>query len=149
MISRKWILIFLVFTFQLVKAQSDSTSIFEKSKGTWPHPLDFFSNIIHNSDTSIFYPYDYIIYSTPKSIPVKAVFEGKVFNIINLNGMYTVTIKYARYYISYVGLIKPVVNKGDILKQGQVISNGLDYGYYLTIFLSKNGRQIDIRPWFK
>lgn len=147
--SHKWIIFLPLLTFQLVNAQVDSASVFEKSKGTWLHPLAKFSKIAHYSDSSIFHYYDYIIYSTDNPSPVKAVFDGKVTNIINLNEMYSVTTRYAYYYIIYVGLLKPVVSKGDILKQGQVISNGLEYGYYLTISLIKYGKQIDLTPWFK
>jgi len=152
------LLILFLFTFSNVSAQVDSTILFEESKGTWEYPISNFSEI-ENLDTKTtdipagscksYFP---IIFVSENSQIVKAVFDGQVLMVQNIDSSYFIMTKYGDYFISYYGLEKPFISKGIYIKKGQTISTlhkDYDAKYRIEINLTTERRVLNPFIWFK
>lgn len=71
--------------------------------------------------TSLFEDNQWITIATAVGSSVKAVFEGVVTNVYDVQGSQTVTIKHGKYFTTYYNLSTVNVNKGDQVKMGQVL----------------------------
>ena len=71
--------------------------------------------------TSLFEDNQWVTIATDAGASVKAVFEGVVSSIFDVQGSTTVTIKHGKYFTTYYNLASISVNKNDQIRMGQVI----------------------------
>ena len=64
-------------------------------------------------------------FGTDIGTPVKAVFNGTVSSIINVDEMQVVMIQHGRYFTSYSNLSGVSVQKGQTVTMGQVIGKAM------------------------
>ena len=145
----------LVLASQLSFGQNDSTKLFEKSRGKWQLPIPKYSKIYDNENLKRFTSYQFdstLRIITDSSYQVKAVHDGIVTAIIEVEEEYTILTQFGDYFISYSRLTKPNFREGELIKQGQqlgqVIKNWTEKNYMLEIMLSKGTKQISPVTWF-
>lgn len=71
--------------------------------------------------TSLYEDNQWVTIATDAGSNVKAVFEGVVSSIFDVQGSTTVTIKHGKYFTTYYNLSSISVNKNDQIRMGQVI----------------------------
>lgn len=132
---------------------------FERNKGGLPWPVDNHPIITH------FGPYklqsgqdggfnNFVSISSPVGAPVKAVFDGEVILIEEVdNGKYLITIKHGiKYYTSYVNVTGVTVRYKQEVKQGQVIgkvATNLDGIGSIDFSLAKDNSDINPEFWLR
>ena len=94
----------------------------------------------------------WITIATEVGTAVKAVFEGVVTTVYDVQGSQTVTIKHGKYFTTYYNLSSVAVNKGDQVRMGQVIgkagSNDDGDGEILFV-VNQESRFLDPEQWLK
>lgn len=105
---------------------------FEKNKGRLPWPVEYKNVTIHFG----FYNVEGlkgiegnspgITIETKVGIAVKAVFDGQVSSVFNIEGTSAVLIRHGKYFTSYSNLASVNVTKGENVKVGQVIGKAGD-----------------------
>jgi len=146
---------YLLITSSLsVLGQSDSTKLFESSKGKWPRPVSRFLKFYDNENLKRLTSNQFdstLRIILDSSCQVKAVHDGTVTAIIEVEGEYTVLTNFGNYYISYSRLTKPNLVKGEYIKTGQqlgqVIKDWTEENYTLEISLSKGTEQLSAKNW--
>ena len=145
---------FLITSSLSVLGQSDSTKLFESSKGKWPIPVSRFSKIYDNENLKRLTSNQFdstLRIILDSSSQVKAVHDGTVTEIIEVEGEYTVLTNFGNYYISYSRLTKPNLVKGEYIKAGQqlgqVIKDWTEENYTLEISLCKGTKQLSAKNW--
>ena len=84
--------------------------------------------------------------------PVKAVFNGTVSSVVNVDEMQVVIIQHGRYFTSYSNLTGVTVGKGQSVTAGQVVGKAMsnDDGVGEVLFIMSNERSnIDPERWLK
>lgn len=71
--------------------------------------------------TSLYEDNQWITIATDVGASVKAVFEGVVTGVFDVQGSQTVTIKHGKYFTTYYNLSSVTVNKNDQVRMGQVL----------------------------
>ncbi len=155
-INKIGIFTFLLFSVFIGYGQIDSTELFKQSKGKMSFPVLKFKELeTYTKAKSVVYETEpsltlgFIVDSTEK---VYTFYEGKVLRVQQIEDMYILITKYGRYFITYSGLKKPLIKRGDYLKSNEFISTvqkDIDDKYRLSIWLSEFGKNIDPEPWFK
>jgi septal ring factor EnvC (AmiA/AmiB activator) len=132
-------------------------SSFERNRGALPWPVDkgwvmmrYGSNtlpsgsVIENNSITI---------SSDIGLQVKAVFDGVVSAIAQVDGMTVVIIQHGRYFSSYSNLSGVTVKKGQDINTGQIIgrvSPNFDGGGSIDFFISnENNAYYDPEKWLK
>lgn len=112
--------------FNLSEADFALASDFAKNQNRLPWPVDngyltahFGVNTIEG--TKIEYDNSGITISTPVGASVKAIFDGEVSSVFNVEGNYGITIRHGNYYTTYANLASVSVTKNTMVKAGQVI----------------------------
>jgi septal ring factor EnvC (AmiA/AmiB activator) len=134
-------------------------SSFEANRYKLPWPVDngivilkYGNNKIENTLLTIDNPG--LTIATPSvGSPVKAIFNGEVRGVYNLGDGMAVTIRHGKYFTTYSNLSSVSVEKGAIVKTGQVIGktgrdeegNGGQIDFILTIETKK----IDPQAWLR
>jgi hypothetical protein len=153
------ILFFLAGTFCLTNSygQEDTNRIIEKSKGTWTIPVSKYRQIqdieyrkrnysFNKTDSSITFVSD-------SSFEVRAAYNGKVISLSEQDGEWTLTTRFGDYFISYIGIAKPIPKIGDKIAMGQLLGlvtkDKNEIEYHLDILLNKLDKSIDPKPWWK
>jgi septal ring factor EnvC (AmiA/AmiB activator) len=105
---------------------------FEKNKGRLPWPVE----IGHVTVPFGFYNVEGlkgiegnspgITIETQVGIAVKAVFDGQVSSVFNIEGTSAILIRHGKYFTSYSNLSSVSVTKGETVKAGQVIGKAGD-----------------------
>ena len=151
---RLLILYILIIVSQLSFGQTDSTKLFEKSKGKWPLPIPKYLKIYDNENLKHFTANQFdstLRIITDSSYQVKAVHEGTVTAVIEVEGEYTVLTNFGNYFIAYSRLTKPNLVQGEFIKVGQqlgqIIKNWTEDNYTLEIALSKGTKQLSAEKW--
>ena len=107
-------------------AQSDSTLIFEKSKGSWKFPISNFSKIEKYEKCKLCptacFPIITTNFISDSSVDVKAIHDGTVVLVVIIEDMYVIMTRFGSYSITYAGITNPSVQKGDFVTQGQPIA---------------------------
>jgi hypothetical protein len=137
-----------------VFGQIDSTKLFESSKGKWPIPVPGYLEIYDNENLKHF-TYDQFDSTlrivTDSSYVVRAVHDGAVIEIIEVESEYTVLTKFGNYFISYGRLKKPDIRKGAYIRAGQqlgeLIKDCTEDNYTLEILLAKGEKQLSAEKW--
>ena len=135
----------------------DSNGVFLQSKSHWHLPLSHFKKLrtYEQRERSI---YDEarpsITFCTDSNTCiVRAVYGGKVQAIFEVGDVYAIMVRYGNYFITYCGLSKPQIGKGDLIRESQVIgtlytdSNTQD-GELEIVLSDINRRQYDPEKWF-
>ena len=135
--------------------QTDSSNIFEKSKQKLSHPLCSFKRLLNSTsdkfNLSICINPGYTYYAE-KEETVHAIFEGTVISVFELDNQYGLTTKFGKYYITYFGLTKPIVEKGNyILTQQSLAKLNINPGAdcQLDLFISTPDKNLDPIHWIK
>jgi len=84
--------------------------------------------------------------------PVKAVFNGVVSSVVNVDEMQVVIIQHGRYFTSYSNLTGVTVGKGQSVAAGQVVGKAMsnDDGVGEVLFIMSNEKSnIDPERWLK
>ncbi|MGE5107641.1 MAG: murein hydrolase activator EnvC family protein [Sphingobacteriales bacterium] len=112
--------------FNLSEEDFALASDFAKNQNRLPWPVDngyltahYGVNTIEG--TKIQYDNSGITISTSPGTSVKAVFDGEVSSVFNVEGNYGVTIRHGNYYTTYGNLSSVTVSKNTMVKAGQVI----------------------------
>jgi septal ring factor EnvC (AmiA/AmiB activator) len=134
-------------------------SSFEANRFKLPWPVDngivvlkFGDNKIENTLLTIDNPG--ITIATPSAgSNVKAVFNGEVRGVYNLGDGMAVTIRHGKYFSTYSNLTSVSVEKGTMVKTGQVIGKaGRDdegSGGQIDFILTMEARKIDPQAWLR
>lgn len=145
----------LIVISQLCFGQIDSTKIFESSKGKWPLPIRKYLKIYDNEDLKRFTSNQFdstLRIITDSSYQVKAVHDGTVTAVIEIEGEYTVLTNFGDYFISYSRLSNPNLIRGEFIKVGQqlgqIIKHWTEETYTLEITLSKGTKELSAERWF-
>lgn len=146
-----------IFVSSCALAQVNSTSLFEKSKGTWNYPIEKVVKIINYEDsksacaTANACRIMSTSFIADSSYPVNAVFDGLILKIQEIDGAYAIITQFGNYFITYYGLTKPPLKEGDFVKRGQTLSNLQRYfegNFSVDIYLSNRIETLDSFPWF-
>ena len=84
--------------------------------------------------------------------PVKAVFNGTVSSVVNVDEMQVVILQHGRYFTSYSNLTGVTVGKGQSVTAGQVLGKAMsnDDGVGEVLFIMSNEKSnIDPERWLK
>jgi hypothetical protein len=137
-----------------VFGQIDSTKLFESSKGKWPIPVPRYLEIYDNENLKHFTSNQFdstLRIVTDSSYQVRAVHDGAVIAIIEVESEYTVLAKFGNYFISYGRLKKPNLVKGAYIRAGQqlgeLIKDCAGDNYTLEILLAKGEKQLNAQKW--
>jgi septal ring factor EnvC (AmiA/AmiB activator) len=98
---------------------------FEKNRGRLPWPVgNGFISMRYGPQTymgNIKIDNPGVTIQTQVGTPVKSIFDGEVSSVSNIEDGFVVIIKHGKYFSSYSILSSVSVNKGDVVKVGQVI----------------------------
>ena len=133
-------------------AQVDSSLVFDKAKGTLSHPVKNFVECTspHNNDSDAIgcprYPANN--YKLNAADTVRAIYEGRVVSIFIIGEIYCILIKFGDYLVSYSGLQKPFISKGDYVKRNQELAVLIpkDEGHYELELMIMNKKLQFIYP---
>jgi murein hydrolase activator len=130
---------------------------FEQNKRNLPWPVEKGSIIsgfgrTKIEGTSLYEDNSGVTIATVEGSSVKAVFEGVVSAVYDIQGSQTVTIKHGKYFTTYYNLSTVSVGKNDQVKMGQVIgkAGANDDGDGEILFLvNLESRLMDPEQWLK
>jgi septal ring factor EnvC (AmiA/AmiB activator) len=130
---------------------------FEKNRGKLPWPIDKGQIKIH------FGPYQIellkikgnnpgLTMETEEGAPVKAIFDGEVSSVFDVDGTNAVFIRHGKYFTAYSNLNGVSVSKGQQVKAGQVLgkaaSNSEGNGE-IEFVLMQDTRNLDPEVWIR
>jgi septal ring factor EnvC (AmiA/AmiB activator) len=130
---------------------------FEKNKGKLPWPVDngaikipFGTYAI--ADTKIRGTNPGLTLETDQGSSVKAIFDGEVVSVFDVEGESNVLIRHGKYFTTYGNLSSTSVSKGDKVKAGQVLgkagSNNEGNGEIEFLLLLEN-KNLDPATWIR
>lgn len=130
---------------------------FEKNRGKLPWPIDKGQIKIH------FGPYKIpelkitgnnpgLTLETEEGAAVKAVFDGEVISVFEVDGTSAVFVRHGKYFTTYSNLNGVSVSRNQQVKAGQVLgkaaSNGEGNGE-IEFVLMQDTRNLDPEPWIR
>jgi septal ring factor EnvC (AmiA/AmiB activator) len=130
---------------------------FEQNKRNLPWPVEK-GTIVSGfgrtkiEGTTLYEDNSGVTIATVEGSSVKAVFEGVVSAVYDIQGSQTVTIKHGKYFTTYYNLSSVSVSKNDQVKMGQVIgkAGANDDGDGEILFLvNLESRLMDPEQWLK
>jgi septal ring factor EnvC (AmiA/AmiB activator) len=131
---------------------------FVNNKGRLPWPVSKGYVISHYGKnkvegTSIDFVDMGITIGTDAGATVKAVFEGDVSSVFDMNGTTSVILKHGNYFTSYTNLANCSVNKGDHVKTGQslgtvAVSPETGSGQ-IQFIMTKELKNVNPEEWLK
>ena len=134
--------------------QKDSSKVFESSKGKWLLPLPKYLKIYDNENLKHFTANQFdstLRIITDSSYEVKAVHDGIIVSVIEIEGEYSIVTKFGNYFLAYGRLTKPELREGEYLKAGQPLGhlakNWTEENFTLEILLSKGDKQLSSEKW--
>lgn len=129
-------------------SQPDSSKIFKNAKGTLPYPISRLSKFKIDPQNN-YNSCDCIILICDSAYPVKAIYDGVVIAVKEIEDMFVVMTKFGEYFITYSGLTKPNISEGDFVKAGQTISSiEKSYNHYeLTLYISNSHKNLKPSVW--
>ncbi|MBI2730401.1 MAG: peptidoglycan DD-metalloendopeptidase family protein [Sphingobacteriales bacterium] len=112
--------------FNLSEADFALATDFNKNQSRLPWPVDAGYLTAHFGDnvldgTNIHWNSSGITVSTNPGASVKAIFDGEVSSVFNVEGNYGVIVRHGNYYTTYGNLGSVTVAKNTMVKAGQVI----------------------------
>ncbi|HXB45365.1 MAG TPA: peptidoglycan DD-metalloendopeptidase family protein [Puia sp.] len=131
---------------------------FEKNKGRLPWPVEMTNVTIHFG----FYNVEGlknikgnspgITIETQVGTPVKAVFDGLVSSVFNIEGTSAVLIRHGKYFTSYSNLSSVGVTKGESVKTGQIIGkagDNADGNGEIQLILMNESTNLNPEQWLR
>lgn len=132
---------------------------FEKNRGKLPWPIDKGQIKIH------FGPYSIselsgnlrgnnpgLTLETESGAPVKAIFDGEVISVFDVEGSGAVIVRHGKYFTTYGNLNSLNVSKGTQVKAGQIVgragTNNEGNGE-IEFLLMLDSRNLDPEPWIR
>ena len=156
MALRLLISLLMLLAFSKIEAQSDSSKLFEKAKGTLPFPISTFSLIETYEELMRklceVKPSKKTSFIADSTSNVTAIFDGLIVRIEKVDSIYLVITKYGSYFLAYCGLEKPNLATGNFIKTGQIISKiqkDWDDKFRLDFYLFTKDKDMDPFLWFK
>ncbi len=126
---------------------------FEKNKGRLPWPVE--AGIIKTpfgnygiEGTKIVGNNPGITIETSAGASVKAVFDGDVSSVFDIEGTTVVLVRHGKYFTTYSGLGSVNVSKGSKVKAGQVIGRANESGEIDFLLLQEN-RNMNPESWLR
>jgi murein hydrolase activator len=130
---------------------------FEKNKGSLPWPVENPKMYMHYglnelpSGTKLDNPG--LTIATAVGAPVKAIFDGVVTTVANIEEMQIVIIQHGQYFSTYSNLNNVVVQKGQSIKTGQTLGKALPnddgIGSIDLIMSNEKGNNVDPAKWLR
>jgi septal ring factor EnvC (AmiA/AmiB activator) len=131
-------------------------SSFERNKGSLPWPLDRGNVLMHFGKNKLPSEGDIVTACTTISAevgsPVKAIFDGTVIMSQQVDDMQVITIQHGRYFSTYTNLSGVTVQKGQVVKTGQVIGKvapNLDGIGSIDFYMSNEKGEFDAENWLR
>ncbi len=119
---------------------------FEKNKGRLPWPVE--QGVVKTpfgnygiEGTKIVGNNPGITIETASGASVKAVFDGEVSSVFDIEGVNVVLVRHGKYFTTYSGLSSVNVSKGSKVKAGQVLGRAGDNGEIDFLLLQENRNQ--------
>ena len=130
---------------------------FEKNRGRLPWPIEKGNIKIHFGTysiegTTVRGNNPGLTLETDQGASVKAVFEGEVITVFDVDGSTAVVIKHGKYFTSYGNLSSVNVSKGQKVNAGQLIgrpSVNDDGNGEIEFLLMLESKNINPEPWIK
>jgi len=131
---------------------------FERNKGRLPWPVEVSHisipfGVYKIEGTSLHGNSPGITIETQIGLPVKAVFDGDVASVFNIEGNSVVLIRHGKYFTSYSNLSSTNVSKGDKVKAGQVLGkageNSDGNGEIQLIIMNDENRNLNPEQWLR
>lgn len=131
---------------------------FEKNKGHLPWPVDKGLIKIHfgvytiEGIENVHGNNPGLTIETSQNGPVKAVFEGEVVSVFDVDGTTAVLIRHGKYFSSYGNLSSANVNKGQKVAAGQSIgkaSNNNDGNGEIEFLIMQESKNINPEAWIR
>src|SRR5262249_19020730 len=130
---------------------------FEKNRGKLPWPINKGQIKIHYG------PYNIpgtevkgnnpgLTLETDQGGGVKAVFDGDVITVFDVDGASAIVVKHGKYFTSYGNLASVTVAKGQHIKTGELLGRAAtndDGNGEVEFLLLQEARNIDPEPWIK
>lgn len=144
------------------KEEKSITNDFDNARGSLPWPvvnpsikLRFGKYVIPNTHIENYNPG--LTLETDAAAPVKAVFEGEVTAVFDVEENMAVIVSYGNYAVTYGNLASVLVSKGQKITAGQVLgkaaNNSIGNGEIEFVIIVKQDNQrsknIDPEPWLK
>ena len=129
---------------------------FEKNRGSLPWPLDKGFVMMHYGKNTL--PSGSILDVTSITISsdvgsaVKAVFDGTVTALQQIDDMSVVIIQHGKYFTTYSNLSGATVRKGDQVKTGQVlgkVASNFDGIGEIDFYVSNESNNVDPEKWLR
>lgn len=130
---------------------------FEKNRGKLPWPIDRGNIKIHFGTYSI--PGTTLKGSNPgltleteEGASVKAIFDGDVITVFDIDGATAVVVRHGRYFTSYSNLTGVNVSKGSKVKAGQTLGRAggnADGNGEIEFLLMQESKQLDPEGWIR
>ncbi|MFM2145272.1 MAG: hypothetical protein RL732_108 [Bacteroidota bacterium] len=130
---------------------------FEKNRGRLPWPVDKGGIKIHYGvysieGTSVHGNNPGLTIETDQGATVKAVFEGEVITVFDVDGSSAIVIKHGKYFTSYGNLASVTVSKGQKVQAGQTIGRAAsnnDGNGEIEFLLMQESRNVNPEPWIR
>ncbi len=130
---------------------------FEKNKGRLPWPIEKGNIKIHFGTysiegTTVHGNNPGLTLETEPGASVRAVFEGEVITVFDVDGSSAVVIKHGKYFTSYSNLASVNVSKGQKVNAGQLLGRPAandDGNGEVEFLLMLESRNINPEPWIK
>ncbi|MBK7884254.1 MAG: peptidoglycan DD-metalloendopeptidase family protein [Chitinophagaceae bacterium] len=129
---------------------------FEKNKGSLPWPVDKGYVLMHFGDNKLpsgtIINQKYLTLGTDIGASVKAIFDGTVSSVFNVEDMQVVMIQHGRYFTSYSNLSGVTVQKNQTVKMGQVIGKvmaNFDGIGAVDLIMSTEKSDFDPQSWLR
>ncbi len=130
---------------------------FEKNKGRLPWPVEKGNIKIHFGaykieGTGIIGNNPGLTLETDAGASVRAIFDGEVTAVFDVEGSTNVLIKHGKYFTTYGNLSGTSVSKGQKINAGQVIgkaASNADGNGEIEFVLMQENRNLNPEPWIK
>jgi murein DD-endopeptidase MepM/ murein hydrolase activator NlpD len=89
---------------------------------------------------------------TDQNSPVKAIFDGEVVSVFDVEGESNVLIRHGKYFTTYGNLASTAVTKGQKIKAGQVVGAAgpnADGNGEIEFLLLLENRNLDPASWIR
>lgn len=129
---------------------------FEKNKGSLPWPVDKGYVLLHQGANKLPGGGDIILSNVTIGADigstVKAVFDGTVSKILEIDNMKVIIVQHGKYFTTYSNLSSSSVNIGQDIKTGQAIGRvaaNLDGVGAVDFFLSNEKGELNPEQWLR
>jgi murein hydrolase activator len=126
---------------------------FEKNRGRLPWPVE--SGVVKTpfgryqiENTKIWGDNPGITMEVPAGASIKAVFDGEVSSVFDIEGVSVVLLRHGKYLTTYSGLASVNVGKGEKVTAGQVLGKASDNGEIDFLVLEEN-KNLNPELWLR